>query len=133
MRWRLSPRLEILFFLGGGILGVYFLDLAEMVFKISPLGVNPRGEPSPFKNVLFQTIFVPFSLFVLTSSGSLFGAGLILSIFLAMLLGQWQELSRSGNINNWFWIVKSDFPPKTQQIYFAVMSGIFILFTLMFI
>lgn len=140
--WGLKLKLEILLFLAGGILGVYFLDLAELLFKISPLGVNlqaepsgrgPRGEPSPFKNVLFQTIFVPFSLFVLTSSGSLFGAGLVLSIFLAMLLKQWQELRLEGNINNWFWIVKKDFPLKTQQLYFAVMSGIFIFLSLLFV
>jgi hypothetical protein len=124
LRWKTNLDWRILFFLGGGILGVYFLDLADILFKISP---------SPFKNVLFQAIFVPFSLFVLTSSGSLFGAGLIFSIFLSMLFGQWQEFGKSGNISNWFWIVKVDFPPKTQQIYFAVMSGIFIFLSLLFI
>lgn len=122
--WNFRPSLEILFFLAGGLLGVYFLDLADVLFKISP---------SPFKNILFQAIFVPFSLFVLTSSGSLFGIGLVLSIFGNMLFGQWQEFGRSGNIGSWFWIVKSDFNPRTQQIYFAVMVGIFIFFTLMFI
>lgn len=123
-RWGFKVKPEILLFLAGGILGVYFLDLAEVLFRISP---------SPFRNILFQAIFVPFSLFVLTSSGSLFGTGLVLSIFLTMLLGQWQEFSKSGNINNWFWIVKKEFSPKTQQLYFAIMVGIFILLSLLFV
>lgn len=122
--WGFKVKPEILLFLAGGILGVYFLDLADVLFKISP---------SPFKNVLFQAIFVPFSLFVLTSSGSLFGTGLVLLIFGNMLLSQWQEFAKNGNIGSWFWIVKKEFDIPTQQLYFAVMVGIFVLLSLLFI
>lgn len=122
--WGFKVKPEILLFLAGGILGVYFLDLADVLFKISP---------SPFKNVLFQAIFVPFSLFVLTSSGSLFGTGLVLLIFGNMLLSQWQEFAKNGNIGSWFWIVKKEFDISTQQLYFAVMVGIFVLLSLLFI
>lgn len=122
--WGFKVKPEILLFLAGGILGVYFLDLADVLFKISP---------SPFKNVLFQAIFVPFSLFVLTSSGSLFGAGLVLSISLGMLFSQWQEFALSGNINNWFSLIKKKFSPANQQVYFVAMLGIFVVLSLLFI
>lgn len=123
LHWRLSPKLEILFFLAGGILGVYFLDLAEAIFKVSP---------SPFKNVLFQVIFVPFSLFILTSSGSLFGTGLVLSMFLSMLFQEGRELLAQGNINRWFWPIKREINLRTQQIYLLVMMVVFSLLSLLF-
>jgi len=130
LRWRMNFKGEILFFLGGGILGVYFLDLAEAIFK---RGVGESGAPSSFKNVLFQAIFVPFSLFVLTSSGSLFGAGLVLSIFLNMLFEQGKELKATGNLNSWFRIIKRDFSLGTQRFYFLLMLGIFVFLSSLFV
>ncbi len=121
--WGLKPNLGILFFLAGGFLGIYFLDLADALFALSP---------SPFKNVLFQAIFVPFTLFVLTSSGSLFGAGLVLSIFLSMIYSQWLTYRQNGNLNSWFGVIKREILVKNQQIYLWVMSGLFIFLSLLF-
>lgn len=129
--WNLNLlRLEILFFLAGGIVGVYFMDLAELFFKNSSVGEGQTK--SPFKNVLFQAIFVPFTLFIVTSSGSHFGIGLVLSIFLSTLFRQWQEFQKLGNINDWFWMIKTQFSPRDQQNYLLIMSGIFGFLSLMF-
>lgn len=124
LHWRLKPALASFFLLAGGVLGVIFLDLADVLFKISP---------SPFRNVLFQTVFVPFSFFVLTSSGSLFGQGLVLSIFLSMLISQWRELSQTGNLYNWFAIIKRNVDQKTQKGYWMIMVGIFSFLSLLFL
>lgn len=121
--WGLQPSLGIIFFLAGGLAGIYFLDLADALFALSP---------SPFKNVLFQSIFVPFTLFVLTSSGSLFGAGLVLSIFLGMIYSQWLTYRQNGNLNSWFGVIKREILVKNQQIYLWVMSGLFIFLSLLF-
>jgi len=128
--WGLKPDFSILLFLGGGIFGVYFLDLAEQFFKSSP-SLTTSG--SPFRNVLFQVVLVILTLFVLTSSGSLFGAGLVLSIALGMLLEERLEWRSQGNLNSWFWIVRRDFPLQTQQFYFLAMAGIFIFLSLLFV
>ena len=121
--WGLQPSLGIIFFLAGGLVGIHFLDFADALFALSP---------SPFKNVLFQSIFVPFTLFVLTSSGSLFGAGLVLSIFLSMIYSQWLTSRQNGNLNSWFGVIKREIIVKNQQIYLWVMSGLFIFLSLLF-
>lgn len=121
--WGLQPNLGMVFFVAGGLLGIYFLDLADALFALSP---------SPFKNVLFQVIFVPFTLFVLTSSGSLFGTGLVLSIFLSMIYSQWLTYRQNGNLNSWFGVIKREILVKNQQIYLWVISGLFIILSLLF-
>ncbi len=120
------------FFLAGGLLGVIFLDLIEAVFKLSPM-TDPESQNSAFKNVLVQVVLVPFSLFVMTSSGSLFGVGLILSLFLSMLYRQRLEFRATGNLNSWFWVIKTEITPKNQQIYLMVMAGIFVFLSFLFV
>lgn len=137
LRWRIYPTLDIVFFLVGGILGSQFLDLAEIFFRDLSSSKNPlsslQQEHSSLKNVLSQVVLVPLSLFVLTSSGSLFGTGLVLSILFSMLYRQWQEYQANGNIKSWLWVIKSEIDQKTQQLYLAVMAGVFILLSLLFV
>ncbi len=122
--WQLNFDWSILFFLGGGILGVYFLDLADLVFKI---------EPKPYRNVFFQTAFILMTLFIITSSGSLMGAGLVLSIYLNMILSQFKEIQEKGNLDEWFKLIKREVDIKTQKIYLGVISGAFLLLNLLFL
>ena len=124
LHWKLHPDLSIIYFLGGGILGVYFLDLADLVFKISP---------SPYRNVFFQAVFILMTLFVLTSSGSLFGSGLVLAIYLSMILGQFLELKEKGNLSDWFSLIKKEIDMSSQRIYLTVVFVIFLLVNLLFI
>ncbi len=77
IKWRIHPPLLALAYLGGGLLGVYFLDIAEVFFNLTP---------SPFRTITFQALFVLVSMFVVTSSGSLLATGLVLSMYLTMLL-----------------------------------------------
>lgn len=142
MRWRLSPKLDIFFFLAGGILGVQFLELVETIFKdlsakksLEPVLVEQGNIPgrSSVKNVLCQSVFVPLSLFVITSSGSLFGTGLVLSISFSMLYWQWQEYNTTGKIASWLWVIKTEIDQKTQQIYLAIMGVLFIFLSMLFV
>lgn len=130
-RWKLQPKLEIIFFLAGGLLGVYFLDLAEAIFKFG--GADASIDRPAFKNVLFQVAFVVLALFVVTSSGSLFGTGLVFAMYLGMLISQYQQLMATGNLNSWFWPIKTEIEFKNQRIYFLVVIGIFILLNLLFV
>lgn len=77
LKWQIQPPVWALAYLGGGLLGVYFLDIAEVFFNLTP---------SPFRTVVFQALFVLVSFFVVTSSGSFLATGLVLSIYLTMLL-----------------------------------------------
>jgi len=130
--WGIKPSLEILFFLAGGALGVYFLDLADLIFKMSAFD-NTQAKPSPFRNVLFQSPLAVLSLFVLTSSGSLFGTGLVLTLFLGILIDQREELGQSNSLQSWFSVIKTEILASTQKLYFWVMVGIFIFLSFLFI
>jgi hypothetical protein len=77
LKWQIHPPIWALAYLGGGLLGVYFLDIAEVFFSLTP---------SPFRTITFQALFVLVSFFVITSSGSLLATGLVLSMYLTMLL-----------------------------------------------
>jgi len=136
LRWQLHPGLEIIFFLAGGLLGVYFLDLAEAIFKFNTSNQpsdQPTSSRSSFKNVLFQGAFVFLALFVITSSGSLFGAGMILAMYLGMLISQYHQLMATGNLNSWFWPIKTEITVANQKIYLGILAGFFLLLNLLFI
>lgn len=124
LHWKFRPDLQSLFFLGGGVLGVYFLSLADLIFKISP---------SPYRNVFFQAAFAVMALFVLTSSGSLFGNGLVLAVYLSMIMDQTSELKGKGNLNGWFSLIKKEIKPAAQMTYFCVINIVFILLNLLFV
>lgn len=124
LHWRLKISFDIVYFVAGGIIGVYFLDLADMVFKINP---------SPYRNVFFQAAFVLMALFVLTSSGSLFGAGLVFAIYFSMIMSQALELREKGNLNGWFSLIKKEIPLNGQKIYLTMVFLIFLLLNLLFV
>ena len=133
LHWGIHPKLEIAFFWAGGLLGINFLDLAESIFKKTSVGAETQPLHSPFKNVLFQIVFVPLAFFILTSSGSLFGAGLVFSMFLGMLIEEYQILMKNGNLGSWFWPVKITVENRTQTIYFLVMAGFLTFLSLLFL
>lgn len=124
LHWRFKISFDIIYFVAGGIMGVYFLDLADMVFKINP---------SPYRNVFFQAAFVLMTLFVLTSSGSLFGAGLVFSIYLSMITGQWLEIKKSGRIDGWFALIKTPIASASQIAYLCVITIVFALLNFLFV
>lgn len=82
-----------------------------------------------FHSVLFQLILVPFSFFVVTSTGSLFGIGLVMGLFLHSLVDQAVILRSSGGLGDWFWQIKAEIPFKFQKIYYAGMIVFFVIFT----
>lgn len=88
LRWRIHPPVWALAYVVGGVLGVYFLDIAEVFFHVTP---------SPFRTIVFQALFVLVSFFVVTSSGSLLATGLVLSMYLTMLLLKVGEWKVTGN------------------------------------
>lgn len=54
-----------------------------------------------FHTAMFQIIFYVFTFFVLSSSGSLFGRGLVLSFLLHLLVDQYLDFKYLGSISNW--------------------------------
>jgi len=55
-----------------------------------------------FHTAYFQVIFLALTLWVITSSGSLFGRGLVLAFSLHLLIDQLIDLMETKNLDNWF-------------------------------
>jgi hypothetical protein len=53
-------------------------------------------------SVLFQILFTILSFLVITSSGSLFGKGLVLAFLLHLLVDEIWDLKANGNLFSWF-------------------------------
>jgi hypothetical protein len=55
-----------------------------------------------FHTASFQLVFVLLAFWVLTSSGSIFGRGLVLAFLLHLVIDQAVDLNQMGNLSNWF-------------------------------
>lgn len=124
IKWWIHPTISTLFFLTGATVGLYFLDIAEVVFSV---------HPSPFRTIVFVTLFAVVSFFVITSSGSMLAIGLVLSIFLTILLWQLGEWALLKNLNSWYGMLADPIPVSVQRIVLYVSAIIFLIETIIFI
>jgi hypothetical protein len=123
-KWHMPPPLGAIWFLVGGVVGVYLLDAAEVFFALNP---------SPFRSIVFVGAFVVVSLFVSTSSGSLLAQGLVFSFYLTLILwqvGQWQF---SGNLDDWYRMIRGPVTKTFEKWGLIIFSIIFIIETLLFL
>lgn len=124
IKWGIHPTLSTLSFVVGGVLGLYFLDIAEVVFEV---------HPSPFRTIVFQALFALVSFFVITSSGSMLASGLVLCIFLTLHLWQAGEWSLVHNLQSWYRMFNGTVTTQMQQIILYTSAFIFIIETIIFI
>ena len=117
------PPQAALYFVGA-LLGVYFLDTAEVFFALTP---------SPFRSVVFMAGFAVVSFFIVTSSGSFVASGLVLSLYLSLILWQVGELQISGNLNNWYRMVAGPVSLSMQRWILFVFIAFFVIETYLFI
>ena len=124
LKWTIHPSAGTLLFIVGGLIGVYFLDIAEVFFHLTP---------SPFRSIVFEAAFVIVSLFVVTSSGSAITSGLVLSLYLSLCLwqvGQWQI---QHNLTDWYRMVNGTVPIEVQWWILVGTLVVFLIETLLFV
>lgn len=124
LKWRLNPPIEAIWYIIGGLLGIYFLDFAEEFFHLTP---------SPFRTFIFAGLFAVVSLFIVTSSGSFVGSGLVLSLYLTMILRLVAEWRACGNLDSWCRMVAGPVSIRAQRWFFAAFFLVFVLATVLFI
>lgn len=56
-----------------------------------------------FHTILFQAIFMVLTFWVVTSSTSLFGRGIVLAFSLHLLIDQIDRFMEKGDLSSWFW------------------------------
>ncbi len=123
LKWGVQVNVTVLSYAAGGILGIFFLDAAEVFFNL---------QPSPFRTIIFAAGLALISFFVVTSTGSILGIGLVLSIYLSLLLVQVAELQTRGNLNSWLWMVHVPVSERSQKLLFGIFLLIFVLETYIF-
>lgn len=126
-----------LWFWLGGILGTFLLDIDHFVYALflnsheltsqraaylmkqkrfgETVDLLARTKHERTRAILhsieFEVVFFILALFVVTSSGSLFGKGLVLGVIIHFLVDQYFDLQRFGTLNNWF----RQFPVRLEK------------------
>jgi hypothetical protein len=125
LKWSTRPDIGAVMFMSGGVLGMFFPDIMEVFL--------PLSNPSPFRNIVFVAGLAIVSLFVVTSSGSMLASGLVLSLFVTILLRQYEDRKTQGNLGQWYQMIAGPVAPAAQQ-WIAIGSAVFFLIvTVLFI
>jgi len=100
----------------------YFIEMEK------PLKLETKGERKEliFHTAYFQIIFLTFSIFVITSSGSLLGMGLVLAFMLHLLIDQIIDLMENNSLDSWFTKFPFSLDAK-QKRYFVFANGVILL------
>ena len=77
-----------------------------------------------FHTTFFQLIFILLTFFVITSSGSAFGRGLVLAFSLHLLIDQVVDLRQTGGISNWFYNSPLKIPEGRTRLYLWAVFGV---------
>ncbi len=121
LKWGLAPQLQILLYLTGAVIGLYLLDILEKLFK-TPITV--------LKTVYTQAILTVATVFVLTSSGSLLGSGVVLFINMRYWYLQYRQWVETKSLASWFTAVPQQ---ATQRNYLYAVGIVFGIETLLFV
>ena len=105
----------------------YMLGKGE-ILKTLDLLAETRYERTKliFHTIFFQIIFLVLSFLVISSSGSIFGRGLVLAFLLHLSIDQIIDLRETGGFSNWL----KDVPftlDRTRTIYYVVATFLVIL------
>jgi hypothetical protein len=84
-----------------------------------------------FHTANFQAIFTILAFWVISSSGNVFGRGLVLAFMLHMIIDELVDIRDTGNLNNWI----KDFPlvlEGNEKVYLGANIAILLLFSFVF-
>lgn len=75
-----------------------------------------------FHTILFQLIFFVLTFWMLSSSGSIFGKGMVLAFSLHLLIDQVIDLTEIGDFSNWFKDLPVRLDLKQSRIYWLIIT-----------
>jgi len=81
-----------------------------------------------FHSAFFQLVFLVLTFLIITSSGSLFGMGIVLAFSLHLLIDQLIDFMEFGNLNNWTRNLLSNFSKEQITAYWGIMFIILFIF-----
>ena len=77
-----------------------------------------------FHTIFFQFIFIILTFFVISSTGSVFGRGLVLAFCLHLLIDQVVDLRQTGSLSNWFYNSPLKIPEAKTRLYLWIVFGV---------
>jgi hypothetical protein len=148
----------------GAILGTFFLDIDHLVYWFVTKPFQPDSIQAKeiwktkgfkglkelktlleqfhathtrlvFHSVIGQAVLLLLGFYLITSGGSIFGAGFILSLNLYLLKDEWQDYlaNKKDHLSDWlFWQVRGINPAKNLSAYLLIVSILFLGLTLFF-
>lgn len=154
LRWRLDW--QVLGMWLGGVLGVmmdyadrlvyvYFTHPEEPLsvavkrwlqkgqYKLVLIAFKHRGQEQKhlaIHSFLFLLIWVPISLYVITSSGSVLASGLVLGLGLKLLYDILLDFQRQEELKNWlFWQIRRPITDSELKAVVGMFAGAFMIMT----
>jgi len=153
LRWSWHWNLILLWL--GGLAGTFLLDIDHLLYtlwiypqELTSIRVRNLIEQRRFKdalilladtheerfkfafhNALFQPILYVVCFFVLTSTGSLFGASLVMAMALHLLKDELEPLllGREEYLRKWlFWQIKTEVSFYNQKLFVVLMLIVFL-------
>jgi len=88
-----------------------------------------------FHNAVFIPIWIIFSFFILTSSGSLFTSSLVMTMYLHILKDIWDavRITKNYQLDFLFWQIKIPLEETFKKYFVWSISLLFLLLTLFFL
>lgn len=108
---------------------VYGLKRGEILKTWEILAVT-RNERKHLilHTAVFQIVFLILSFLIITSSGSIFGRGLVIAFMLHLVVDETIDLSTIGNLSNWFY----NFPFTAPTMpYYYLNVGLLLIFSIL--
>ena len=98
-------------------LSLVLMDLERFIYR-EPFLLNP--QKSPFRNIIFQLILLAACFYVITSSASFLGKGLVMTASLRLLreAGQFSP--------NFFWPLKAGLSLYQQKLVIVMITLVFL-------
>lgn len=85
-----------------------------------------------FHTLLFQIIFLILTFWIVTSSGNLFGRGLVLAFSLHLIIDQIVDLMETGGLVNWFKNVPFSLDKEKSIYYCSAVLFLILIFGIFF-
>ncbi len=104
------------------------------VVQSMQLGLETRPEKQSlvFHTISFQVIFTLFSLFVVSSTGSLLGRGIVYGFLLNLVIDQYFDLRKTEALENWFQQVRLSLTRQQAHLYVFSNLLVIIIFAFLF-
>ncbi len=133
----LQDWVQFLLFLAGVLLGLGLMVLDQKILHRYYLEENEMGanqEQLITRSALFNLILIPLALYVITSTRSSIGSGLVLGMLL-IILEEMMEYRRPVNLFERRFLADTNFKVDKSQVnqIIAVMISVFLVLNLLFI